>query len=287
MAIKIMLVGVTPLLSRCSKLLERFGEVEVLGCPLEGTQLLTVMNHFRPDIVLYDVSYGEAANALNDFRNGLHIDGQAARGAFSVNSGGASKVALYCRMNDVWMWMVSDASVFPGKGDATSDTEPFPVHAFGLSRLLGERGVRTLSPMSTIIRVGWIYGPEMPDSPPMIAEDTRTGSRSIANVQSGILGSPTFVQDAAEILIANMMIATSNEYSVELLTGRTVHLAPKRAIDWWGYLNEDYPKVAPTHIKVSREVYLGVRNASLVPSHGWEISSGGLERFRAEIDGHH
>lgn len=220
------------------------------------------MISFKPHIALYDESPGTIMDDL-----------AGAKDAFSRHSGNAARVAMFCRMNDVEMWMVSDASVFPGYGSSAAHDDPYPVHTFGLSRLLGERAVRSILPAAVIVRVGWLYGPELPNGPPMIAEDTFNGTRSTANVQSGILGSPTFLGDAAEVLATNL--------PGEVNGGEVFHLAPNRKTDWYEYLCDDYPEVSPTKIAYRRDS--GGRDGSLIPSAGWVVPPGGLARFQAEV----
>ena len=107
----------------------------------------------------------------------------------------------------------------------------------------------------------------------MIAEDHANGLRSEAHIFYDIVGSPTYLEDAAAVLVDNLGRDR----------GRIVHMSPDLVCSWAELLEDFYPKVTSVSYKSSvsfRDVH---RNAGLVPTSGWQIRAGGLQRFRKAL----
>ncbi len=260
LCMKVIVVGGSPLMNRLSHRLGTNDDVSVLQLETwDPVRLLTFLNEEKPDVVV----------------NGEHSNTEEPS-AFKSNSRDPAVIALMSRMVGAKFYHLSDAMVFPGSGSHVAADEPYPSKVFGLSRLLGERAVMSLHNTSTIVRIGWLYGSDIPESPPMIAEDQEQGLRSAAHIFEDIVGSPTFVGDAAALLAYKIW-----EKYWDPPEGNIVHMAPALVTSWYTLLEDEYPKIVPTSVKASiRNLH---RNAGLVPSKGWEIDPGGVRRFRSEL----
>lgn len=255
---KTLIIGDTPFTRRVLYILE--SEIRSTNAVLMEEPDLGDFNWFRPDVVL----------------NGRFLETDDPR-AFRENAKHPATYALFARMVGAAYFHMSDSSVF--STDYPSDTDdPYPTRIYGLSRLIGERAIRTLHPDSVIVRTSWLYGPEWGECPPMLAHDVEVGDRSQAHVYDDVKLSPTFVGDAAAVVVVNMLTALALEQP-----GGVFHLAPDEECTWYDYLDKAYPFVKPLKSRAmlgGRKVH---RNVSVKPSPGWSIEPGGLERFRKEL----
>ena len=264
---RLFLVGDTPLLNRVRIAFEAwFPEgVAERHVSFDHSVLLKQLLEFRPTVVLENIVRGDITT---DTRNDPRM--------FTANAVDGAVVGMMAHSVGANMYHVSDPFVFPGSAPSKDRDIPYASNVYGFSRQLGERSVRALHANVGIIRVGWLYGHDIPESPPMLAQEALTGSRSPVHLYDDLLGSPTYVGDAAAMIAFRIMQSAWDGP----FTG-TFHLAPNLVTDWYTYLSEDYPVVAlPFKNRIS-EVWH--RNAALVPSPKWALPPGGLDRFREDI----
>jgi dTDP-4-dehydrorhamnose reductase len=256
---RIMIIGDTPLTRRVAHIYESYFMNE--HAALIEDPSLEDFDTFRPNMVL----------------NGKFSETDDPR-AFADNAKHPAVFALFARMVGSDYFHMSDSSVFSTDYPADTD-DPYPTRIYGLSRLIGERAIRTLHPNAVIVRTSWLYGPEYDGCMPMLAWEVENGDRSQAHVYDDVKLSPTYVGDAAAVVAVNMLTATLlNE------PGGTYHLAPYEQVTWYDYLKEDYPFIKPLkarHMVNGRKVQ---RNVSVRPSAGWSVEPGGLARFQDELD---
>jgi dTDP-4-dehydrorhamnose reductase len=248
-------------------------------------RLMMELARFRPHVV---INCAEKPNLSDAERR--------PEGALAVNSIGAAKVALACRVNDTELYHISTDQVFSGFGeggpyDEYADT--YPVNAYGLSKLLGENAVRAYMPPGRflIIRVGWLYGSEVKDGPAYEASETFIrghGAERISKrawISDRERGTPTHVGEAAFTIVKHVRM--------KMLPWRStpVHVAPKeRPISWLHFLEDDFPLVEEVEEKKAglRHPKVTVpRDGGLVPSIGWETEGyhQSMSRFRRELEG--
>lgn len=266
-------MGDSPLLARLPSVIDDFHEVLQVADADPSGELLDIMNRYLPTCV---VNGSFTVTSGGD--------------AFQRNSRDPATVALFCRMTNVRrLFHLSDSMVFPGRGSSVVTDVPYPSRIFGLSRMLGERAVCELFPHTTVVRLGWLYGPEMPETPPMIAWHQRSGERSSALIYSDMYGSPTFLGDAAVVLGGALNVEYSRPFE-EAVWGRQgpsyEHLAPAVTQSWFDYLVPEFPEIVPVTVRTKyakNSSAFGHRNAGLVPTVGWEVPEGGLSRFVEEM----
>lgn len=247
-------------------------------------RLMMELARFRPHVV---INCAEKSNLGDSERR--------PEGAIAVNSIGAAKIALACRVNDIELYHISTDQVFSGFGggpyNATAD--PYPVNAYGLSKLLGENAVKAYMPPGRflIIRVGWLYGSEVKDGPAYEASETFIrghGAERISKrawISNRERGTPTHIGEAAFEIVKNVRMKQIQAW------GPVVHVAPKeRPISWLNFLEDDFPLVEEVDEKKSDIRHPKVtmpREGGLVPSRGWETEGYALSmsRFRRELEG--
>lgn len=272
MRIATLVLGDTPLMHRTHAVLDKHwlepkGSLRFESVHLKDwtpDSLLASMTDLRPKVVI----------------NGQHINSNNPD-AFVSNSRDPAIVSLFSRMVGAKFFHVSDAMVFPGRSIQGAEDAPYPTKVFGLSRMLGEKAALTMHSDVTIVRVGWLYGPEIPESPPMIAVAHARKERSSASIYSDLIGSPTFIGDAAMELARKAVRAV---YTIETIGNATVHMSPTWIGSWAQYLADDYPDITPASVrgKNFRDLH---RNAGLIPTPDWVIPHDGLQRFKEELRG--
>lgn len=207
----------------------------------------------------------------------------------AVNALAAGSLALACRAVDVPLVHISTDFVFRGDtGPSTVSRPPYPVNAYGISKLWGERAVQALSPEATIVRLGWLYGHEYPQSAPMLCETqsytetTRTGEqvRHRPSIISDFYGNPTFVGHAAKQIALRLPDVIQGRYP------GIRHLSSgEEPVSWYDLLSPVYPDIVPVEgDRIFRPVPRP-RWGGLVPSEGWIIPNHrkGLDACRSEV----
>ncbi len=248
-------------------------------------RLMMELARFRPHVV---INCAEKSN-LGDAE-------RRPEGAIAVNAIGAAKVALACRVNDIELYHISSDQVFSGFGKGGPYTElddPYPVNAYGLSKLLGENAVKSFGEPGRflIIRVGWLYGAGVKEGPAQSASETFIKGRGeelrskrawVSNMERG---TPTHVGAAAYTIVKRVRMK-------ELPWRATpVHVAPReRPISWLHFLEDDFPLVEAVDDKKAGLLHPKVtlpRDGGLVPSVAWETEgyASSMSRFRREIEG--
>lgn len=258
---RILLIGDTPLMRRVERLyVEHFDGVRV-AVALEPS--LEAFDLFNPDVVVN----GRTTEA-----------GEGGTKAFSMNSKGSAVSALYAHMVGAEFFQISDSSVFNTLSPNTFQN-PYPTSVYGLSKRLGERAIVDLHPKATIVRTGYLYGPEMPETPPAQAWEALQGDRKQPYLYVDLMVSPVYVGDAAAVLATNILT-----YQVLRRQGGVYHLAPQGVTTWVDYLKPQFPEVHSMESKFSMRHDYGW-SMTVEPSREWTVNDGGLSRFLGEAGG--
>ena len=262
---RILIIGDTPLCNRLSTIYaNHFSAGDGVQVKSKSDDIFNVLAQFRPDVVVNGI-FSETDDPTS----------------FVANSKDAALFALYARMVGAKFYHLSDSSVFNTDLPRSTD-DPYPTRVYGLSRLLGERAIQRLHPKATIIRTSWLYGPEIPESPPMVAWSARNGDKKKAHVYNDVKLSPTFVGDAAAILSVNILSDHLVYHSNE---GQVFHLAPHKSITWFDYLKDEFPDILPMRSRFMLGGSVVRRNVSVHPSERWVVHEGGLGRFLEDLNG--
>ena len=107
------------------------------------------VDEFRPELIIHAAAYTDTRGCENDPDR-----------AVAVNGDGTRNVALACRRVGAALLYVSTNEVFDGakREPYVERDEPRAVNAYGSSKLLGERHVRSLLPKAYVVRTSWLYG---------------------------------------------------------------------------------------------------------------------------------
>jgi dTDP-4-dehydrorhamnose reductase len=121
--------------------------------------------------------------------------------AYRTNAFGAANVASACADVGARLLFISTDFVFDGTkrtGYTEWDT-PRPLNVYGASKLAGEEWIRQTCPRHWMVRTAWLYGTGGRCFPRTILNAAREGR--LLRVVNDQVGSPTFTQDLAEVLL--------------------------------------------------------------------------------------
>lgn len=122
--------------------------------------------------------------------------------AFAVNADGPRTLARWCRKAGVPFIHMSTDCVFDGKAAVpyTEDDAPFPLSAYGRSKLAGERAVAEENPDALTVRVAWVFSEYGDNFVSKMIELART--RPKLRVVRDQIGPPTYAPDIAAGLVS-------------------------------------------------------------------------------------
>ena len=117
-----------------------------------------------------------------------------------VNALGTENIAKICKKIDAKMVYISTDYVFPGNGEEfyEVDSTTGPQNIYGKTKLEGELAVKDVLDKYFIVRISWVFGSNGNN---FIKTMLKLGKdRSVINVVSDQIGSPTYTADLAPLL---------------------------------------------------------------------------------------
>lgn len=123
--------------------------------------------------------------------------------AFRTNSIGTEIVAQACARWKAAMVYISSIAVFSGEKDSPYNEYdmPSPCNVYGLSKLHGEKAVRTFCPRHWIVRTGWLFGGGEKDMKFVARILRKISSDDEIRVVRDCVGSPTGTMDLSRGII--------------------------------------------------------------------------------------
>jgi dTDP-4-dehydrorhamnose reductase len=148
--------------------------------------VLSAIRDIKPDYVIH-------AGAYTDVDGSEHDPDKA----YLVNGLGARNVAMACEEVKAPVVYISSDYVFDGtKGEPYNEWDRNnPVNQYGLSKLLGEKFVSSLTNRFYIVRTSWLYGKKGKNFVDTISR--LLTERDEIEVVNDQIGSPTFTYDLA------------------------------------------------------------------------------------------
>ncbi len=191
---------------------------------------LEIMKRLQPDIVIHAAAYTDV--------DGSELDPEK---AYAVNGLGTRNITMACEEVKCPIMYISSDYVFDGTG-----SEPYnewditnPVNKYGLSKLMGENFVATMTNRYYIVRTSWLYGSNGHNFVDTIKK-LLTEKEEI-DVVDDQKGSPTYTYDLA--------------LTLKDLAGRgygTYHITNSSACSWYEFaveiasLSGSVSKIKPT-----------------------------------------
>jgi len=195
-----------------------------------------VITEAKVQAVIHCAAYNAVDKAEEDVEN-------CRRG----NVDGARNIALVCKKLDLKMLFVSTDYVFDGSGNLPWTTEdvPNPLSAYGKSKYDAELAVQELLTKFFVVRISWAFGINGNNFVKTMLRLSGTKERlSVVNDQ---IGSPTFTEDLAVLLVD--MIQTEKygiyhatnegdcswyEFACEIfrMAGKTITVTPVTAAEY-------------------------------------------------------
>ena len=195
-----------------------------------------VITEAKVQAVIHCAAYNAVDKAEEDVEN-------CRRG----NVDGARNIALVCKKLDLKMLFVSTDYVFDGSGNLPWTTEdvPNPLSTYGKSKYDAELAVQELLTKFFVVRISWAFGINGNNFVKTMLRLSGTKERlSVVNDQ---IGSPTFTEDLAVLLVD--MIQTEKygiyhatnegecswyEFACEIfrMAGKTITVTPVTAAEY-------------------------------------------------------
>ena len=132
--------------------------------------------------------------------------------AFRVNAHGPELLARAAAEYRAQLLHISTDFVFDGSQSTpyTEEDEPYPISAYGESKLAGEEAVRALAPEHLIVRTAWLYGRggrNFVETILRLAEE-----RDHLSVVTDQTGSPTWTVQLASAIVALLAVGARGTY---------------------------------------------------------------------------
>ena len=172
-----------------------FSDVEVVGFTIDVLDITKLddtvrkIKDVRPDFLIHTAAV-----------TNVDLCEAEPEKAYLVNGLGARNVAMACEEARCPVLYISTDYVFDGtKGAPYNEWDgPNPVSVYGLSKLMGERFVSSLTNRFYIVRTSWLYGP---DGNNFVDTITRLLSeKESLKIVDDQHGSPTYTVDLAKKL---------------------------------------------------------------------------------------
>lgn len=205
---------------------------------------------------------------------------------FAVNEKGTCNLAKECKSLGIKMLYVSTDYVFDGKGEKPfqPDDKKGPLSVYGLSKLKGEKAVRSDVEKYFIVRTSWVFGERNTN---FIATMLRLAeTRNEISVVCDQVGSPTYARDLA-ILLCDMIVTekygtyhgTNEGFCSWYELAKKAFEAANKKITVVPVTSEEYPTKAtrPKNSRLSKEC-LSENGFKRLPT--WESA---VERYLRNI----
>ena len=195
---------------------------------------------YRPDVIIHGAAW-TAVDAAEDEENQEKV--------FAINEGGTANIARAASACGAKLIYISTDYVFDGTGEKpwTADEENYgPKNVYGMSKLAGEKAVRTLTKNWFIVRIAWVFGKNGSN---FVKTMLRVGkSHDEVRVVNDQFGTPTYTKDLARLL-ADM--AETEKYGIYHATNEGGY------ISWYEFTKEIYRQAGlPTKVTpVTTEEY--------------------------------
>lgn len=145
---------------------------------------------FHPDVIIHCAAY-TAVDKAEDEKDICR----------AVNAVGTENIAKICKKINAKMLYISTDYVFDGtkKGFYEVDDTPNPINVYGQTKLEGEQAVQKILDKYFIVRISWVFGEHGNN---FVKTMLRLGKeRKKISVVSDQIGSPTYTEDLAQLLV--------------------------------------------------------------------------------------
>lgn len=147
---------------------------------------ITKIKEIKPDYLIHTAAYTDV--------DGSELNPEK---AYLLNAIGTRNLVMACEMIDCPIIYISTDYVFDGaKGEPYDEWDmPNPINKYGLSKLIGERFVTSLTNKFYIIRTSWLYGKNGKNFVNTILK--LASEKEEIEVVNDQIGSPTYTCDLA------------------------------------------------------------------------------------------
>jgi dTDP-4-dehydrorhamnose reductase len=147
--------------------------------------------------------------------------------AFQINANAVKNLAITCKKFNVVLIHISTDFVFDGtKKEPYKETDiPNPINVYGESKLKGEQYIQSILKRFFILRTSWLYSEYGNNFVKTILRLTRKNKE--LRVVNDQIGSPTYAQDLAEVIL-EIIDSKNSQYGL-------YHYSNQGAISWFDF----------------------------------------------------
>ena len=153
-------------------------------------EVINTIRRIKPDFLIHAAAFANV--------DGCELDPEK---AYRVNGVGTRNVVMACEEINCPIIYLSTDYVFDGtKGEPYNEWDPtHPINNYGLSKMLGERFVTSLTNRFYIVRTSWLFGKNGPNFVETILGLLNSHNR--LEVVKDQIGAPTFTYDLARAVV--------------------------------------------------------------------------------------
>lgn len=157
-------------------------------------QMYDVFKKLKPDVVVNCAAYTNVEDSEEN-------DGKK---PFLINADGVCVLAKLCREYGTYLIHISTDYVFDGrkKTPYTEEDKTHPLNQYGMTKLIGERGVLDYN-KGIVIRTSWLYSEYGHNFYKTILE--RIKNEKETNVVCDQIGTPTYAKDLAFFIVYHLI----------------------------------------------------------------------------------
>ena len=196
----------------------------------DGAKVIEYMRRLKPDAIIHCAAYTAVDKAEDD-----RVE------CWKVNVEGTRNIAIAAKELNAILLYISTDYVFNGEGESAYDESsvPDPIGYYGLTKYEGERIVQQLMDQWFIVRISWVFGLNGNNFVKTMLRLAET--RDVINVVHDQIGSPTYTQDLARLLIDMIQ---SDKFGI--------YHATNEGFCSWAEFAEEIFRQAQLNVKVKR-----------------------------------
>lgn len=211
-------------LSRCMMPLGDVVALDHRRCDLSQPELLpSLIRNIKPDIIVNAAAYTAVDNAEQEEKLATTINGTAV-GVLAEESRKASILLVH----------YSTDYVFDGVKETpyTEEDAPYPINAYGRSKLAGDAALHQAGGAYVILRTSWVYAGRGRNFVRTILR--LAGERDELRIVDDQIGTPTWAHDIADTT-AQIIRTIRHEQAESRFASGTFNLTASGATSWYGF----------------------------------------------------
>lgn len=188
-------------------------------------QILNVLDHFKPDIIVNAAAYTAVDRAESEQEL-----------AFRINAEAPGIIAKWANRRNALMFHYSTDYVFDGTKENpwTEEDKPAPLNVYGESKLLGDQNIQNSGCRHFIFRTSWVYGSRGKNF--FLTMQKLLREKEEIRVVDDQYGAPTWSRTIADITSLVLMQYISNREMQKKDIFGIYNLTNAGSTTWYGFV---------------------------------------------------